>query len=322
MLDNKRYFEYSKEHPEPLFDPFYAKNMQVIPSCAGEQNKLIERNKRLIDLITAFQVVVSMGKGMGDEELVAIVNEVRRILDTTKNINFSPFCQFFMVQNSSYTTYKELADEEKPEFLYEMLIRYCQERHDMYKGYGYSDISLQVVCDSYSHKRNSKTSIDKFVNLLAPYSLHELCDVEQVLSDDDYYFLPDKTGRKYFVRLLSELGLKMESRAIEQGKMPDVVFKHRGQYYIFELKMMKGSGGGQNKQAVESAYFIKFAESDEHIHYGVLLDGLYANTLFESKQPKIAHQRSDVVEALEANPGNFFVNTAGAELLLSDIFSV
>ncbi len=50
----------------------------------------------------------------------------------------------------------------------------------MYKGYGYSDISLQVVCDSYSHKRNSKTSIDKFVNLLAPYSLHELCDVEQV----------------------------------------------------------------------------------------------------------------------------------------------
>ncbi len=41
------------------------------------------------------------------------------------------------------------------------------------------------------------------------------------------------------MRLLSELGLKMESRAIEQGKMPDVVFKHRGQYYIFELKMMR-----------------------------------------------------------------------------------
>ena len=37
MLDNKRYFEYSKEHPEPLFDPFYAKNMQVIPSCAGSK---------------------------------------------------------------------------------------------------------------------------------------------------------------------------------------------------------------------------------------------------------------------------------------------
>ena len=95
----------------------------------------------------------------------------------------------------------------------------------------------------------------------------------------------------------------MESRAIEQDKFPDVVFKHHGHYYIFELKMMKGSGGGQNKQAVEFAYFIRFSEANDKIHYGILLDCLYSNDLFASKQPKIVSQRRDVIEALDHNPG-------------------
>ena len=190
----------------------------------------------------------------------------------------------------------------------------------MYKSHGYSNSILQVVCDSYSHKRNSKTSIVKFQDLLKPYTTYHLQDENRILTEDNYFFLPDKSDKKCFERLLKDLNLKMESRAIEQGKVPDIVFKHNGHYYIFELKMMKGSGGGQNKQAVEFAYFIRFSEENDKVHYGILLDSLYSNDLFFSNQPKIAEQRKDVLEALENNPSNYFVNTAGAELLLNDIF--
>ena len=320
MLDNKYYFDYSKNHPEPLFDPYYEKNMVVITPDINEENDLIINNNRLIDLITAFQVSMSMGKNKDDDQVIEIIEEIIQILNKTKNINFSSFCQYFMVQNSSYSTYSSLKKDEKLDYIYEMLLRYCKERHDIYKSHGYSNTILQVISDSYSHKRNSKTSIIKFIDILAPYTTYHLQDENLILSDDNYFFLPDKSDKKCFLRLLNELDIKMESRNIEQGKVPDIVLKHNGHYYIFELKMMKGSGGGQNKQAVEFAYFIRFSEADNNIHYGIMLDSLYSNDLFSSDQPKIAEQRNDVMNALDNNPSNYFVNTAGAELLLKNIF--
>lgn len=325
MLNNIYYFEYSREHPEKMFDPYYAKNKIIIPTTADEKNILSVNNDRLIDLITAFDVAISMGKNDEDPDLNKIILEIKNILEKTKNINYSPFCQFFMVHNSSHASFMELDDEAKIAFLREILKDYCDERHGMYKSYGYSNMSLQVVCDNYSHKRNSKTSIIKFEDMISPYAVRNYIDANMIsqnlLDDEDYYFLPDKTGKKCFIKLMQLLDIRMESRAIEQSKMPDVVFKHDGQYYIFELKMMKGGGGGQNKQAVEFAYFIKFSEKNRTIHYGVLLDSLYANDLFGNNQPKIAEQRQDVVNALKNNGGNYFVNTAGAERLLSDIFA-
>ena len=320
MLDNKRYFNYSKEHPEGLFDPYYAKDKIVIPLRAEKKNKLTINNEKLIDLITAFEVAISMGKVKNSDNIREIIEAIESILDNTENINYSPFCQFFMVYNASYAAYRDLSKDAKYDFLFEMLILYCKERHGMYKSHGYTNSILQVVCDNYSHKRNSKTSIIKFEDLLKPYATDNLHDENRVLTDDDYYFLPDKDGKKCFERLLLELDLKMESRIIEQSKTPDIVFKHNGHYYIFELKMMKGGGGGQNKQAVEFAYFIRFSEKSDSVHYGILLDSLYSNDLFFNTQPKIVEQRKDVLEALSKNPNIFFVNTAGAELLLNDIF--
>ena len=113
----------------------------------------------------------------------------------------------------------------------------------------------------------------------------------------------------------------MESRAIEQNKLPDIVFNCNGQFYICELKTMKGCGGGQNKQIVELAYFIKFKEDDARFHYVAFLDGDYANTLMRSNMPKVVAQRNDICNALRVNEGNYFVNTAGFNKLVMDIFS-
>lgn len=321
MPTNKFYFDYSASHPEPIFDPYYARDKLIIPPCADEDNPLTANHRRLIDLITAFEVDLSLGKDRDDQHITQLLAEIEDILQHTKNINLSPFCQFFMVQNSSYDAYKSIPRAERPDFLYEMLVRYCSERHNIYKSHGYTNTALQVVCDSYSHKRKCRTSITKFEDLLKPYGVTMLQNAAGIISSDDYYFLPDKTGRRPFDAMLSLLEIQMKSRAIEQDKYPDIVFKHNAHYYIFELKSMKGSGGGQNKQAVEFAYFIKFSENNPNIHYCIMLDSLYANDLFVSHQPKIAAQRRDVLAALANNPQNFFVNTAGAKRLLQDIFT-
>ena len=86
------------------------------------------------------------------------------------------------------------------------------------------------------------------------------------------YFLPDKGDKNTFEYMLQTLKIKMESRTIEHDKFPDIVFKHNNQYYICELKTMKQGGGGQNKQIVEVAHFIRFSEKNPNVHYITFLD--------------------------------------------------
>ena len=110
----------------------------------------------------------------------------------------------------------------------------------------------------------------------------------------------------------------MESRQFEQNKNPDIVFKKGNHFYIMELKTMKEGGGGQNKQVVEFALFIRFSEKDPNIHYITFLDGNYSNLLFRDTSPKVTSQRNDILSALKNNPSNYFVNTKGLKQFFAD----
>lgn len=320
MKTNIEFFNYSKNNPEDILDPFYAKDMVVIPSKKEEVNKLTENNEKMIKLITTFSVLDECYKNDSNEIVQKIVLDIIDILNNTPNINFSAFTQFFMVYNSTFSIYKSLSLEDKKRLVYEMLKKYCKERHDMYMSHGYSNAILQVMCDNYSHKRNSKSGIEKVLGILNPYNLNRLTDKRYLCTMDNYYFLPDKGDKGIFEYMLSALNMKMESRAIEQNKLPDIVFKHNNHYYICELKTMKEGGGGQNKQVVEIAYFIKFSESNPNIHYITFLDCNYSNTLFHDESPKVKKQREDIISALHNNPGNYFLNTKGMIEFLKEVF--
>lgn len=322
MRTNIEFYHYSQEHPEEIFDPFYENKLIIIPPTKTEKNILTENNEKLIKLITAFSVLDEYKKDENDETVVSILDDIIRILDNTKWINYSAFTQYFMVVNSNFSQYKNefKTIDQKREFIYEMLKRYCKERHEMYLSHGYSDAILQVMCDNYSHKRNSKKGINKVLDILQPYTLKKLTSAVEIESEDDYYFLPDKGGKKIFESMLLQLKIKMESRSIEQNKLPDIVFKHNNNYYICELKTMKEGGGGQNKQIVEIAYFIKFSELDERIHYITFLDSGYSNTIFKDSSPKIKEQRKDIIKALNNNPSNYFLNTKGLKAFAKEVF--
>ncbi len=318
-MNNYYYFEYSKNNPEELFDPFYKKGNIVIPKDSNVGNMLTKNNSRMIECITAFKVLISKGYKKTDKPIIDVVNEIIEILIKTTYINYSAFSQFFMVYNSTYNYFKKLERTKKFDYIYEMLINYCEERHEMYLSHGYTNVVLQVMSDNYSHKRNSKSSIEKVLSIINCYNLQKIKDIS-CLDGVNYYFLPDKGDSCLFEAFIKKFNLKMESRAIEQNKLPDIVFNCNGEFYICELKTMKGHGGGQNKQIVEVAYFIKFSEEDSKFHYLAFLDGDYSNTLFNSNSPKIVNQRKDISNALKENSGNYFVNTAGFKKLTKDIF--
>ena len=48
-MTNIDFFNYSKNNPEPLFDPFYQKGELVIPKTVDEKNTLTEKNALLIE---------------------------------------------------------------------------------------------------------------------------------------------------------------------------------------------------------------------------------------------------------------------------------
>lgn len=317
-MTNIELFKYSGQHPEPIFDPSYNWDYPdtiVIPQTADQTNTLVEKNAQLIELISAFGYLTEHGKGKEDPDIQTLVSEIITILTDTEGINLSPFAQFFMVYNSSYSSFRSYPSDEKREFVYEMLRLYSKKRHRMYLSHGYTNSILQVVCDSHSHKRKSKTTIDKVCDILERVGF-----VHKPSGDSDrFYFLPDKGDKDAFLAFKEKFDVVMESAKNEQGKLPDMVFFINGEYYIVEMKSMKGCGGGQDKQMTEVNNFICSAEKDSRIHYMTYLDGEYSNLLHDGKKrPKIKHQYEDAVSYLTNHPGNYFLNTAGFEAFVKE----
>lgn len=309
-MTNVELFLFSGKHPEPMFDPYYNKKTPlVIPSTSSETNALVTGNERMIKLISAFDVLRGLNAKRSDPHVEEILREIVGILDSTEGINLSAFAQFFMVYSSSHDIYKKYGYEERLIFVHEMLTKFCKERHSVYLSHGYSNTALQVVADNYSHKRNSKTSIVKVEDRLKSAGFQKVSDI--VSARGCAYLLPDKGGKKGFLKFKKHFAIEFLSAQNEQDKLPDMVLKIEDDYYVAELKNMKGSGGGQDKQITEVVNFIRYAEKNASIHYLTFLDGDYFNILTTSKQPKIQKQYKDILDSLQRHSGNYFVNTAG-----------
>ena len=320
-MTNLELLAYSGQHPLPLIDPYYNKDKIVITPTKEQTNELMRANARLIELITVFNYLNGEGRPEDDSEIQKVVENVMRILDGVSGINFSAFSQFFMVYNSAYSSYMEYETAKKRQFVYAMLLRYCKERHGMYTSHGYSDAILQVMCDNYSHKRNSKTTIDKITDTIEPLGFRRIPEMASFESSDNFYLLPDKGDVGVYRSIVSRLSLETRALRQEQDKLPDFIIKIDGEYYIGEAKMMKGSGGGQDKQLVEIINFIRYQEQRQNVHYVVYFDGEYANMLLSAtgRSPKIERQYQDIVKNLTENPQNFFVNPDGFVALLNDL---
>lgn len=325
-MKNTDLFLYSGLHEEQILDPYYLDSSDpIIPKTAKHANFLVKQNERLIQLISAFDFYQKRGKPIEHPDIAKLIDEVIDILMNTEEINLSPFSQFFMVYDSSYAAFKGYPQEAKRKFLFEMLRCYGDRRHQLYLSHGYTNSMLQVVHDSYSHKRKSKASIKKVCDVLdgIGFMHHKVGEVE-----NHSYFLPDSGDKDKFIAFTKEHHLAMKFAKGKQDKLPDMVFRSNNEYYVVEMKHIKGSGGGQDKQLSEVIDFIRYAEKDGHIHYISYLDGEYSNLLHDKslrsnaksrKRNKIVRQYNSIMRCLRKNEGNYFLNTAGFKMFIQQI---
>ena len=130
--------------------------------------------------------------------------------------------------------------------------------------------------------------------------------------------LPDKGDKKLFKKICEGRGIKFIWSTAKTGKMPDCYIQKASKSYIVEHKHKKGGGGGQNSQIVEIVDFIKY--SDENVSYVAFLDGILFNELADaSGENKMSTAKKDIINCLNTNKNNYFVNTAGFSKLVLDI---
>ena len=318
-MNNIELFLYSGQHKEQLLDPYYiSKTIPVIPKICSETNELVERNARLIKLISVFAYFMENKKRKNHPEVVKLVNEVIDILMNTANINLSPFSSFFMVYDSSHAAFKNYEPKDKYNFIYKILQNYCKKRHAMYLSHRYTNSMLQVVDDNYSHKRKSKAGIRKVLAMLHKFGfVHNSSGGGK---SGSFYFLPDAGDKEAFIALQAKCKIIKKTTGKKQGKLPDMVFFNDGHYYVVELKHINGSGGGQDKQLNEIIDFIESSGRDGHIHFISYMDGGYSNYLHsDEKREKAKNQYKAILSNLKKNPGNYFVNTAGLKEFLRQL---
>ena len=89
-MNNLDFFNISLLNTKINYDFSSPAGKVVIPKTKEETNDLIEANHNLIDLITTYKTLQKCSPNSG--ELTAIVNEIIKLLDSTKYINYTSFC--------------------------------------------------------------------------------------------------------------------------------------------------------------------------------------------------------------------------------------
>lgn len=324
MKSNLDFFNLMKQYPEEVIDGYYShlNGVIIIPQNKDESNALTKATDELYRYIDTFETLCLDFKEKDNTDLIdKILKKIDDILVKVRNINYTSFCQYFMVQNLSHSIYTSLEQEQRYEILKELIKGYIQHRHHLYKAHGYSNVVLQTMSDNYSHKRKGKAGIIKIENQLKEVGIVNRIKTIEDDTLDTFYLLPDKGDKKVFNAILKKHNISFIFSKQKQGKLPDVMIKIKGDYYIVEHKSMKEPGGGQDKQIVEVLDFIRYTEKDSHIHYITYLDGVFSNRFLGHSKAKNEVQYIDIQNILKSNTQNYFVNTATFKLLLKELLN-
>lgn len=258
-MDNIELFKYSLENEEKILDARNKKEEIVLTPTCETKNELMQKNERLINLITVYN---TLNEKMTQQQEKEIIDEIDKILFCGEKMNYSAFSQYFMVWNLSHSLLKNENVENRKLIIRELLKKYIVDRHKMYNSHGYSNIVLQVLSDNYSHKRKGMSGI-KHLEIMFKKAGIEKYNGKQNIESGFFYLLPDKEGKKCFLHVLSHKKISLKWSKTKQGKMPDAYIQKTNHIFIVEHKYKKEQGGGQNSQNVELVDFIK--NSDKNV---------------------------------------------------------
>ena len=307
----------SGRHPEPYLEHYYRKNFPVISETPQASNALMQANRDLLNLITAYAVAHTKHERRLCD---GYIDDIARIL-TTAGMNYSEFACFWPVCDITYSIFMKMEDADQRSLLRDLVEQYIELRHRMYGFHGYTATTLQVQADSFAHKHSGSLARIKIIDLLSKRRFERLQNSTHRFTRPvvgKKYILPDGGDKALFKRMLEETNIAFDWSRRHDGKLPDFVVFSKPYVFIIEHKHMKEGGGGQDKQIVELIDFVEQSESQRIVHYVAFLDGAMANTLLVTPRGdgKLSAQLKHIERALRSHPKNYFVNTAGFNAIL------
>lgn len=317
-MNNLQLFNLSIEHKEPFVEHAYQKELLIIPTEPKESNRLVDANREITEKIIAYKVALEAD----NQELIeTILDRLVQILTTTPNINYSEFTNYWSVNDTTFSSFCSFNEQEKKEFLAQIIKEYLIHRHKIYQKYGYNPVSMQVVCDSYAHKRSGNLGLGKVSGILEKHGYTRLKTKEHIefRKLDKIFITPDNGDQKLFSKILEKEKIDFNWKSENQNKYPDFLVKSNDKTIIIEHKHVKEGGGGQNKQISEIINFIKQNEGNGNVIYVSFLDGIYFNAFRKNKTGKILVQYNQIIQSLEKNKNNYFLNTAGFNQFLKEL---
>lgn len=319
-IDNSQLFSDCLQHPEPLVDPFYCSQQQIIPATPeAPDNALIRLWRDVRDRLTAADLALR------DGDTAAFTGHVEKLdaLLQQENANFLEFTSFFPALDVSYSGYRKLDTAVRLAFLGDVTRAYLDQRHRIYMAHGYTPVTVQVRRDFEKHKGGGASAKRKLEALFAAHGYTRADTLTQFQSAPRAFLHADGALYDACETWLRAHGLRFQWRQAHQGKLPDAVYRNGSDLWIVECKHMKETGGGQDKQLSELIDLIGHAEPDFdatgglRIGYIAFLDGVLFNALHAPRAQKMRQQRQAIDDHLRAHPRNCFVNTWGFGQLLA-----
>lgn len=320
-MNNLELFELSLVNSKIKIDFSEPNGFQVIPNNSNETNDLIKANNMLLEYITTYKNVKD-SKEVSIEYKNELIYKIINILDNTNYINYSSFCIYFQVLKYSYNSYinSNLSKEEKMNLIKKIVELYIENRHDLYISHGYSNMSLQVLSDSYSSRRSSQIGTNNLKNIMNLYNFKFVNNYDDFIKENTYFF--PENNVLLLEEILDKNNIDFIERRKRENKNPDLMFKINDQFYILEHKLATGAGGAQNMEVNEIISFIGEVESNKNVHYISCLESdNLSKYLYSNIDPKAKTQYNNIVYNLKNNKNNYFLNEFGLIELLKNIFN-
>ena len=312
MLNNVQLFNECLEHPAKNVDSVARETLNnvILPIDDSIPCELLSRNTKLLELIISYANYKAAGDKTHNAEIIAQMDECLRY----DGMNYCPFSQYFFVHDVTYDMYLTKLTNEEKEYIIDC---YLEDRHQLYLNRDYSDIIFQVLTDSYSHKRKGAMGVEKLKKICNQFSIPKIND-EMQINNDIYYILPDSGDNRLFDRIIEVNHINFDFRNAHQGKMPDALIKIDDVFLVVEHKILKESGGGQDKQMTEIIDFI--GQGERGVHYISFMDGILFNELINpSERNKLYRDKQNIYSNLQSCPFNYFVNEYGFKKVLQHI---
>lgn len=312
MLNNIDLFNECLENPTKNIDLIARETLNKVVLSIDDTNssELLINNKRLIELIKLYNNYKLKNDRTHNRELIDEMDKCLRF----EGMNFCPLSQYFMVHDVTYDMYLNKLTTTEKEYIIDS---YIEDRHNLYLNRNYSDIVFQVLTDNYSHKRKSSMGVAKLKKICESFNIEKIINEDQI-ENNQYYILPDAGDNNLFNKIIEKNHINFEFKSNHQGKMPDLLIKHNNIFLIVEHKILKESGGGQDKQMTEIIDFIRYTERE--VYYISFMDGILFNELINPRETnKMYRDKENIINNLQNNAYNYFVNEYGFNKLLNSL---